>query len=147
MVNDIKYKYRPPFKYFIQGFLYLSISIIFLLAMLKNVKIIILILLIIFFVTTFISGFLYLILYLKNILANKTICLTLNEIIIPSRWKNKSIHVKYSDIVDCFSYITYTELLEICTKEEIYLIEKNWFSDKNDFYNLIDALKEKCQLE
>jgi hypothetical protein len=92
------YRYRPPIKNLLMGLLFLTVSIIFGMALGIEpwwVKIII----ILFFLGTLAAGAAFLIQYLKNI-KSKQIILTDRSVELPYRWNNVPVILNFTDITD-----------------------------------------------
>jgi hypothetical protein len=133
-----KYRYRPPFKHLIIGFLFLILSYIFGSAI--NFKIIWFSILMAFFLLMTLGlGIAFLTLFISKFGGGKLI-IGDNFIEIPGRWKNRT-RLKFDEITDIGEIDTYDNVIEIESEQGFFIIERNWMK-RQDFDSAKKKLKE-----
>ncbi|NQX86227.1 MAG: hypothetical protein HRT67_10045 [Flavobacteriaceae bacterium] len=133
-----EFKYRPPIKYLSVGLCGFIFFFIFGLAVFKLEKLWLACILGILALMGLVMGIGFLTIFFRDFNIGK-LKIGLDFIEIPGRWKDK-IKLNFNDIIQIEEFETYDKVIEIESKQGIYLIERNCMKKKE-----FDKVKERLQ--
>lgn len=132
----IEYKYRPPFTHLIAGVFY-SLSGIGITVLLtskpwnKEWPVLLFVTLLMIFMA--IIGICFLVIYFSH-LPSERLFLSQEFLEVPGRWQeNPKIYLK--DIIHVDEFNTYDHVIDISTKDDYVIIERQWMKNR-DFFDL-----------
>ncbi len=133
-----EFKYRPPIKYLFVGLGGFVLFSIFGLAVIKGDEIWFQIIVGLFSLMGLGMGIGFLAIFFRKLKVGK-LKIGTDFIEIPGRWKDRT-KLNFNDITEIGEFDTYDNVIEIESRQGIYLIERHWMKQKE-----FDIVKNRLQ--